>query len=402
MTGSRTATWLDRPWAMDRSTGIMFDIAAPDVHVLRATYARFLAQRPDDAVNSRLSPDFLRWERIPQAERAAHAERVITFDPALPNADPAGYLAERVLDRYSNLPFKVVVGPRSVATFTNHMLGDGTTFSRVNAGAVTNDFDTWAAFEPRARLGQLRPAALRGARKHGRQWAHIARAGGPALAPGSSDGPDPVTGAVGITMTREEFAATNTWRKQALPGVGLTAIYTSAYLLALRAEGVAAESRAFHVLIDARRYLPEAQRAVAGNLSKSLLVETDVADPAAVQAAIGEAVSVERVVPAIMQGSVTTGLKRIDGRERTHSRGPIVLSVSSMPSLPGREAAPWIDPDDAHYVGFGYSPVDTGASCFAVGISGRVEFTMSFDRHTIDPAVARRAIERLHALPSLF
>lgn len=397
---STHVSWLDRPWAMDRSAGVIYDIQPPDLDATRHAYVSFMTEHPDDPVACRLNADFTRWESISASHRDAHATEVIVADPERPNQDPARYLAARVLPKHSPLTMRYIIGPQSGATFTNHMIGDGASWSLVDVAMATGDLSILRA-GPRASFPNMMRALGTHARQFARPWWQIARSRPPALPPGTSSAPEPETTAVSGALEREEFTQLNAWRKAQLPGVGLTSVFASAFWRALHDEGVPAEASVVNMLFDVRRHLPEVTPWWRGNTSKSIELAVDLQDPATVHAAAHSTVETARALPAIVQGAVREALSRRSMADAKHTRGPLTLSISSMPDLPGRDLINWVDPAAAHYFGFGYSPIDTGVSCFAVAIAGRCELAMTFDRHTVDPAVAQRAINRLQDIPTL-
>ncbi len=203
-------------------------------------------------------------------------------------------------------------------------------------------------------------------------------------------------------LDNAQLRALTKWRNEHHPGASITAVLTSRMFRALVEAGVPMRPDGFYSLFDLRSLLPEGAP-TTGNLAKSLLLLADLADPAAVDRAMREAIDTRRALPALIGGAVATRLRGRSAPTPAHtpaqtpdqtqpvSTGPITLTFNSMPTLPGLAALPWAD-GPRRYVGLGYPISTDGISVFAVRFRDRMEISVSFDRARIDPDQVQRAI----------
>lgn len=173
----------------------------------------------------------------------------------------------------------------------------------------------------------------------------------------------------------------------------MNAVLTARVFAGLRAEGVALRADAYYSLFDLRSLLGDDARSISGNLAKSVLVEADLNDPAAVDEALRVTMESRRALPALAIGAVRS--LRPPRRLAVPPSDEVVLSFSSMSSLAGLEGLPWATSEGRRYVGLGYPTGPTGISVFAVRFRDRLELTASFDRASADPAAVTRALRRV-------
>jgi hypothetical protein len=150
------------------------------------------------------------------------------------------------------------------------------------------------------------------------------------------------------------------------------------------------------MLVDFRALLPARSAQRWGNLSKSLYLEADLADPASIESALRDARNTNRVLPATIGGVATTVLSR--ARPEAQPAGtPATLTFNSIPTLPGLSELPWRDPTDRRFYGFGLSPGPGSITVTAIRLRDHMELVASFDEATAPTATVHSALGALEA-----
>ena len=434
---------IDLPW-----TGFWSGMAARPLDMaplaeVRQAMLDFVEDHPDHLLAGRMDRDAGRWRPVPPAERRAHVEKIIRATDPADRLDPA-HIAE-ALERYrppldSPEPLHAVIGPDSIQTYLAHAAGDAATFTEVVLRLARADAAGLAELNRRLRLRDLSSVLLHQDRVTYRGW--LARAAR-ILRPSRTGDPEPPTsvapeidqaatvagestaagaapgrpgpprpGYAGCVLSNADLRAITKWRNSTNPGASITAVLASRTYAGFVAAGVPLERFGFYSLFDVRSVLP-ADAQLWGNLGKSLYLPADLADPLAVDAAIKAVLAGRRVIPAVAAGALLTLFSRHASRlvspvasrlTRRTTRppavdptpvheAPVVMTFSSMPSLPGLAAMPWVPDAPRRYFALGYPTGPDGLSIFAARFRDRMEITASFDRSRIDPDQAQRAIE---------
>ncbi len=447
---------VDLPWTGLWSGMAASRLEVAPLAAVRQAMLDFVEAHPDHPLAGRMDRDAGCWRPVPPAERRAHVEKIIRAKDPADRLDQAG-IAE-ALERYrppldSPEPMHVVIGPDSIQTYLSHAAGDAATFTEVVLRLVRADATGLAELNRRLRLRDLGSVLLHQDRATYRGWlvraagilrpsrkgdpeppgpptpaapeldrpaavaakSAAARAAGP-TAPGRSRPTRPAY--AGCVLSNADLRAITTWRNSTNPGASITAVLASRAYAGFVAAGVPLERFGFYSLFDVRHTLPvDAQ--LWGNLGKSLYLPADLADPLAVDVAIRAVLAGRRVIPAVAAGALMTLVSRHSSRlacrlPRRSARppavypavdpavypapaqeAPVVMTFSSMPSLPGLAAMPWVPDAPRRYFALGYPTGPDGLSIFAARFRDRMEITASFDRSRIDPEQAQRAIEAI-------
>lgn len=395
---------LDRPWHRHFSSLAVGPLKVPTVEALRELFAGLMADDPELPLLCTIGDDGKRWVPVPAGERDAFLARVVSSSAEMPFDDTVGHIERHRPPVDTDLPLSVVLGPESVVIYFSHLLGDANTFSRAALMIATADGAGLATLRERASFRDALRILRSETSAHWREWARLAMPGrgttdgavpaGPVSRPPRpiADAPDPR--AAEAVLTNAQVSALTKWRNQNCRGVSITAVLTSAVYRALVEHGVPMDGDGFYSLFDLRRYLPAEQQGMVGNLAKSVYLSADLTDPAAIAAAMDAVIDSARPVPGLVAGAAVTRI-RPPQHDDVQTPGPISMSFSSMPTLPGLADLPWLRDTGRRYVGYGYPVGVRGISIFAIRLRDRMELTASFDGRVIDPAVARRALAEL-------
>lgn len=394
---------LDRGWREARTIGVVYDLQPIDVDDLRERYVAFMRRHPRNKLACRLDATRTRWYPVDPADREAHAMDVIVADDADPRDGAVSWLSDRLLPRHSPLPVVIRVGPRWLGIDMAHLVGDGLTFSTTYTAFATGEFERYGTLEPMAGLGVVARATMRELRGHLGDWRRIAATPAPEPVPAGSAAVQPAPHIVGIasTLEKEQVAQFHQWRKSEMKGLTVTSLMTAAIARAMAAEGLKIDPGRVTSLFDIRRQLsPDVMW--QGNLTKAIVLTADPTDPHSVQEALVDAAGSARALPAILQGSIGRGARIAAPRPLAHVRDLPVLSVSSMPRLPGSEHFPWIDPESFQFIAFSYDHTSTAVNTFPATIGGYLQCQASIDAYSLDPVATQRAFDRLVDIPALF
>ena len=395
---------IDLPWAGFWSGMVAGPLQMRPLAEVRDAVEDFISTHPRHPLGCRLDAVSGRWVPVAEAERRAWVDSIIR---GADSVDTEQVSAE--LERYrpaldSPAPLNVILAPDGIVTYLSHAVGDAATLTGVVFGLVLADPARLAALEGRAVLGDALGVLVRQQPTTYLAWlCRAVRTIRPRGEPPRPAAPTPTSTAprpspqpdvaVGV-LTNSELRALTSWRNQHHPGVSLSAVLASRVCLGLAAAGLPMQRSGFYSLFDLRSTLP-ADGPAFGNLAKSLFLAADPGDPRAIDAAIRETVGTRRALPALVAGAVLSRLSRVRGRSDQDradvADGPITMSFSSMPTLPGLTGLPWGD-GARRYIGLGYPTSPDGISVFAVRFRDRMEVAVSFDKSRIDSSQALAGI----------
>lgn len=405
---------LDLPWTRSWEAIVGGPLETRPLTEIHDVVENFFRTHPRHPLACRLDAGSARWIPVPPEQRRAYIESIIR---AIDHVDigqiPAEWERHRpALD--STSPMTAMISPDGIVLYLSHAVGDGATLSETALALVLADPDRLLALVPRAVLRDAVGGLIRQRRSTYLAW--ILRAVRPGPAVGSSAEANPATAvarrapqpdiAVGV-LTNAEIRAIIRWRNEQCPGVSITAVMASRICLGLAAAGLPMRCSGFYSLFDIRSNLAVDGPAF-GNLGKSVFLTAEMADPAAVDLAIRETLTTRRPLPALVAGAVLTRWDWIRARGQGRagrdglvdaSDGPITLSFSSMPNLPGLSHLPWAD-GPRRYSGFGYPTSPDGVSVSAVRFRDRMEVSVTFDRSRVDPSQARAGIAAIAVQPA--
>lgn len=402
-----STSWLDRTWLNHWIALALSPIHAPDVAALREDMLRLMAIDPTHPLCCVLDEYGRRWRPVAVEDRLAHVGKLFVAGGAMPHDHPLPYVKSHRPDPRSRLPFKVVVGPDSLALYFAHVAGDATVLVPFSAllslgnvmGLQTLRCAAGAPVAMRLLLSQLLP--------HGREWwrhRQTNRQRGPAApSSGAAVGAacEVVTDGAATMLTAAQSADFTSWRKRFHPDLSAAGLMASATYRALTAEGIPVRGDAFYTLIDLRRHLPDEQARRPGNLAKSVYVPAALNDPGDVAVALSQAVNSARGVAALTSGMMAANLAPRFRSAADPRPSGTTLTFNSIMRNPGAELVPWTNPADARYLMMSYPVAPQAISVAACGVPGRLLFSASFDSDVLDGAAVQRSLERLRDIPRL-
>ncbi|WNV85113.1 hypothetical protein [Umezawaea sp. Da 62-37] len=383
MTGTPRPTriaGIDRSWTPMRSVVLATPLAVAPVDRIRAVLTEHARRFPRSPVTSRIDPLSLRWVPVPADQWEAHLDRMVVEAPDPDPDDLDQHIADHVTAP-ADLPLLVVASAGSLLVQISHAVGDAITLTQLILALSHGDQERLDAVADRARTAEPVRALLAGLRPHHRDWARYVRARtappvprptGPAVTLRPS--------AVGSVLSNAALKDITRWRNANARGVSLTSVLTSLAYQALRLHGVPIHDQGFYTLLDLRSLLPNASGARWGNLSKSLYLTADLADPCAVETAMKAARETRRALPATVMGMATDVVARSRPPLTTSSpSAPMIMTFNSIPTLPGLSAMPWREEGLRRYYGFGSAVGSNGITVFAIRTREHMELTASFD-----------------------
>jgi hypothetical protein len=292
------------------------------------------------------------------------------------------------------------VGNGYVASNRSHLLGD-TAFTyltpavlRIALGEPVPDLPDAAS----ARLPLTRAVVSSFGRRPGRIIDAL-RVPRPEVAPSGDSITIPRSWrftAVGRAAGADTVAALRAWRDAMRPSASVANTWSAAIRSAFEAAGVQFASPGFHVLVNARRYLP-ADTTVNGNFATALYVEpSDPRDPAAVDAIVRRNLESGRPLLSMAASAFKQALPKRKADE------PAELTVDRLPTLTvsyvGLRTAYEPLPADRAHIGH-YSAVrpdgPSGITVICSLTHGRMSLSASFCRDVVEPAPVIDALERL-------
>jgi len=393
---------IDRPWLSHRTVVLATPLAVRPPGEIRAMLAEFMRTNPTAPISCRLDPKSNRWLPVPAAEQATHLDRsvIATNDP-----DPAD-LSGHVLAHQSmvpDLPILVAVGPESILLQVCHALGDATTVIQLLFALVQADVREIDCLAQRVGTAVPARALIGNAWSHHRDWVSFLRhRGRPPTAQPIGPAATPKPCVAGATLSNAALRDITRWRNANAPGVSLTCVLTAATHTALIRRAVPMDDRGCYALIDMRSVLPKRPEPYWGNLSKSLYLAADPADPRSVDSAMRTARKTHRALPASVVGAVSSvATRRRASTTRQPPVAPVSLTFNSIPLLPRLSDLPWRDQVSRRFFAFGPSRGPSGISVTAIRLRGHMELSASFDEATVKPETMRDALESLSDITSL-
>lgn len=402
---ARRMALIDRVWLGEVSVLLATPLEVAPLPRIRSMLEQYLTVRPTAPLACRLDARGHTWIPVPDAERAAHLDRVL-----VPVADPepggfAAHIADRITSVPSELPFVAFVGRRSVLAVVSHALGDAASATRVMAALARADAGMLDSLVT-TRITTTEPARalLGGVREHYREWIDYARhpTSPPATGAGPADGAGPRPAFAGAELDNAAVREITRWRNANAPGVALSSVLTTATYRALRREGVNVHGGGYYALIDMRSYLPDVGAMRFGNLAKALYLAADLGDPRSISAALGAAQKTRRALPATVIGSAACVRSRPVQDGGAHpADAPVMLTYNMVPTLPGLTDLPWAEERMRRFFGFGVSKGAGGVTAFALRMRDHLQLSASFDESTAPVAAVQRALESISGADAL-
>lgn len=385
-------------------------VEVPSVSRLRALFTELMAAEPRQPLVATIGGSRTRWTTVPPQDRAAHVAQMVTAGDDLTYDDVTGYIERHRPPLDSTLPLTVVVGRDSIVLYSAHLLGDGNTLSRLALMIAQGDARGLAELRHRASFRDAVGVLTGEAGGHWRDWARRVVGDGPSgegptTTPGAPDVVEPPASSVRVAgapdprcadavLTTTQISAISAWRNTNARGVSTTAVLASVIYRSLVEQGIPVRGTGMTTLLDLRRYLPVDRQSIYGNLAQNVYLDAALSDPAAIASALDDAIASARPVPGLVADAAMTRLRppRPDACE---TLGPINLSLSVMPGLPGLAGLPWLRERGRRYVGFAYPSGLRGLAIFAVRLRDRLELTASYDGRAIETAAVRSALENV-------
>ena len=404
---------LDRPWLLTWTACFAGPVDVPDVEELRAFMLSFIEEHPRHIIAMRCNREALRWEVVPQGERRAHAERVISYAPDPDLGSEAQFVNAHAPGLEDPHPFKIVVGAESVAHYVCHGVGDAPAIGTVTGAVLRRDAALLASLEPRIRTADVFGWMLRQCVREPRATLDAVRNRHRQVDPGiinrtDAHPPTPLRPGgptiVATSLSADVVRDVRSWRDTEMPGVSVASIFATAAFLALDRAGIAMNPSSFHAVVDTRRHVPEAHRRKAGNLAKGLDVVADMRNPRSVAAAMGEAVTSRRPILSMLASVVNTARGRFERRpepEDAPVTGPMTLGFSWLPDGSTTDVLPWIPGRDRRFVAGARSTGRHGIGVFAIPIGATLEVSASFHSAGADPLRVHNALEALGSIRSV-
>jgi hypothetical protein len=393
---------IDRPWLGHHTVALATPLLVRPLGEIRAAFAEFMRRHPTAPLACRLDTRSHRWLPVPAAEHAAHLDRTLI---AADDPDPAD-LAGHILAHSAvvpDQPLLVAVSPRSIMIQICHAVGDAVTLAQLLLALVQADRRHLEHLAQCVGTEVLARALIGNVRSHHRDWAKCLRhRSGPPVAKPLGPAATPRPSFTNATLSNAALRDITRWRNANARGVSLTCVLTAAAHKALTRSGVPMDGRGVYALIDMRTALPERPEPYWGNMSKSLYLAADPADPRSVESALRSAREAHRALPASAIGAITSVMTR--QRPPMTPQPPVVpvsLTFNSIPILPGLSDLPWRDQMSQRFYAFGPSRGPGGISISAIRLRGHMELTASFDEATVNPETLRQALESLSNIASL-
>lgn len=405
----KRVSYLDRTWNGYWMVLGLTPIRSIDVSELRTKMMDFLVRNPEHPLCCNLSDDGRRWLPVSESERERHVHDIIVASDALDAAQDDWYTAleeqRPPLDRRA--PVKVVVGDQSLIVYVTHIAGDAVVASLFGVLMSLGDVEGLRPLGDSMGVPTVARIVLKEFRAHWREWRDHALSGRRSVPKKASSEESSIrivpaeTVTVGSVVSEDRCVDFRAWRADNHPDCTVSSLMASATYLALAAEGVPVRRDAVYTLVNLRRHLAKRQATRAGNLVKSVLIDTDLADPQRVGADLRGLVESARVAPALLVGVILDAIRPKAGPVSLADSGTVTMTFNSMMRNPGIEHIPWIDPQQIHYLTGSYPVGADNISVFACGIEGKIEFSASFNPNVLDRNAVQRALSRLHDMPAL-
>jgi hypothetical protein len=364
---------------------------------IRAVLMDFMRHNPGSPLASRLDLASGRWLPVPAAELDAHLDAVLVTaaDPDPDNLEQ--HIADGLATAAVDLPLMITAGPSSLLILFSHAVGDAVTLTRLVHAIAGAEPDGLSVLTHRVGIAAPALALARGLRPHHRDWIRYLRhRSGPPAADVTGTMSPARPAFTGTTMSNAALRDLTRWRNANAHGVSMTSVLASIVHRALRLRDVRIHDQGLCMLIDIRSLLPASPRQRWGNLSKSLYLEADLTDPGSIEAALRQARSTDRVLPATVAGGVASILSRPQSpASASPGAAPVLLTFNSIPTLPGLAELPWRDATNRRFYGFGRSPGPAGITVTAVRHREYMELTASFDEAIAATATVHSALEAL-------
>jgi hypothetical protein len=284
-----------------------------------------------------------------------------------------------------------------------HAVGDAVTLAHLVFALAQADLRELGCLAQRVGTAVPARALLGNVWSHHRDWVRCLRhRNGPPAATPVGPAATPRPSFTSATLSNTALRDITRWRNANARGVSLTCVLTAATHQALTRGGVPMDDRGFYALIDMRSALPERPEPYWGNMSKSLYLAADPADPRSVENALRTARNTHRALPASVVGAVMSAMPR--QRPPTTRQPPVVpvtLTFNSIPILPRVSDLPWCDPVNRRFFAFGPSRGPGGISVTAIRLRGHMELAASFDEATVKPETLSQSLESLADVTSL-
>lgn len=393
----RRVALIDRPWLSHDSLLLATPLAAPSVERIRAALAEFLRRHPAAPLGCRVDAASGRWLPVPAAEREAHLDRLLIAAEDPDPEDLSAHVVKHQASFAADLPLAVVVSPTSIMVQISHAVGDAVTLTQLMLALAQCEPDGLDVLAHRVATKEPVRGLLHGLRAHHRDWTRYLRN---RSAPPASTVVGPAAPSrpsfAGAVLSNAALREITRWRNAHARGVSLTCVLTSMTHQAFGKRGVVMDGDGFYTLIDMRPLLPTTPELRLGNLSKSVYLTADLADPRSVETALKEVRDTQRALPAAVVGALAGALSRPNQPlAALPPVTPVTLTFNSMPSLPGISELPWIDETNRRFYGFGPSLGPGGITVFAVRLREHMELTASFDEATVSPETVRDVLEAI-------
>jgi hypothetical protein len=392
---ARRVALIDRPWMGHWSILLASPLELKPFAEIRAVFAEFIRDNPDSPFASRIDVMSGRWLPVPAAEREAHVDRVLT---AAADPDPdelEQHVAAHLATAATDLPVQVMVSPSAIVILMCHAVGDAITLTGVARAFALAQPEAFAVLTDRVGTSALARAFVRGLRPHHRDWVSYLRHrdGPPATA--STATPAPVRPAfVTTTLSNAVLRDLTRWRNANAHGVSMTSVLASLVHKAFQQRELLVHDHGLYTLIDIRPLLSPDSQPQWGNFSKSLYLTADLAVPSSIEAALREARTTDRALPATVVAAGSSALNPPRPPETSQRAvSPVILTFNSIPTLPGLSDLPWREDSDRRFYGFGLSMGPGGITVNAIRLRAHMELIVTFDEATASPATVRRALE---------
>jgi hypothetical protein len=407
-----------------RTVAYLGPIEAPSPDQVRGALRRLAALNPGHRILRRVDRAAPRWITVGAAELDRHCDAMVIDmtdrSAASATADAPAVTPEEIVARLYNWPvtdliFQIAVGADFCALLVDHACIDGLSINEIwpelMRCAITGDSPE-AIAKPSIRFPLVR-ALDNYYRRRPKRLLETVRV--PAPAPPAE--PEPAAtqagrlvpwhqefGVASVRFGKDVLAEIRDWRLVHSKGITRTMVLFAAARASLETSGLPPLRPGVNISVDMRKHLPTGA-VLYGNFAPSIYVcPADGCDPAQLNTAIDEVMSVAR--PLATMALVASTAKR---RFRATAHAPTLAEASPRPALSlihcGRlkafEKLPWTgSPADRRYL-IGSTPGDPdGISIFISEIHGGVDVTATFNASTFDPAVIQEALEILATEPT--
>ncbi|WP_418004898.1 hypothetical protein ACNO8X_08245 [Mycobacterium sp. PDNC021] len=391
-------------WARHWSAIAMGPIARPEVGVLRAALAEFMATDPMNPLCCTLSADGRSWLPVENERRADFLQQAVVSTEPMDMVDVHSYIRRHAPHPDQRIPYKILVGPDSLTCYLAHVVGDAVPHSAFAVSLALGDVDELRYLKPDVGMFTAARLLVSQTRPHYKDWWQYHRAGprpdtaGPTTIPVpnqlSADG-------IGLRVSAPSFERFQQWRKDNHPDVPTSALIAAAAYRSLTHNGVPLNPDGFYTVIDLRRYLPAKNALRPGNLAKSIYIPADMTDPRSIAAGIRSAVDSARGIPALAQGGLIAVLRDRKWQQHPTEISKITMSFNLMMRNPGLNHIPWLDPDAARYTVMTYPTSPTNLTVAACGSNGTIEFAVSFVPELVSKAALRQSLTELSDLTAV-